>query len=337
MPSSFLELLESARSRIRAPVLIAPAAPRLITDIVVSLGLPGTACFQFDLYQAERLRHELREIGVDANVVTSADLWDITERFSTFLLPSPPRGERELKRDLVEQSYHILDDGGRLVVLSPVAKDQFYPDLIKKTFGRTSSGASKSGTIVWTTRTGDKPQRRHEIAFHVRDSERSLSFISRPGVFGYGRLDDGARALTEGMAVKPSDRILDLGCGIGAVAVIAGLRAGPNAHVTFADSNLRAVALAELNAHANGLTNIAVHAAAQLEGLADRSFDLVLANPPYYAQHTIARLFVEGAQRLLARGGLLNLVTKQADLVGEIDHRHALGVREFVAVVVPAV
>jgi 16S rRNA (guanine1207-N2)-methyltransferase len=311
-------MLDAARSRIRPPVLIAPAAPRLITDLVVSLGLPGTACFQFDLYQAERLRHELREIGVDADVVTAADLWDVKLRYGTFLLPSPPRGERELKRDLVEQSYHILDDGGRLVVLSPIAKDLFYPDLIKKTFGRISSVPSKSGTIVSTTRTGDKPRRRHEMTFHVRDGERSLSFVSRPGVFGYGRLDDGARALTDGMAVKPSDRILDLGCGIGAVGVIAGLRAGPNAHVTFADSNLRAVALAEQNARANGLASIGVHAAAQLEGLAERSFDLVLANPPYYAQHTIARLFVEGAKRLLARGGRLNLVTKQADLVGEI-------------------
>jgi SAM-dependent methyltransferase len=109
------------------------------------------------------------------------------------------------------------------------------------------------------------------MTFHVRDGERSLSFVSRPGVFGYGRLDDGARALTDGMAVKPSDRILDLGCGIGAVGVIAGLRAGPNAHVTFADSNLRAVALAEQNARANGLASIGVHAAAQLEGLAERS------------------------------------------------------------------
>ena len=72
-----------------------------------------------------------------------------------------------------------------------MAKDLFYPDLIKRTFGKISSGAAKSGTIVWATRTGDKPRRRHEIAFHVRDGERLFSFVSRPGVFGYGRLDDG--------------------------------------------------------------------------------------------------------------------------------------------------
>ena len=157
-------------------MLIAPAAPRLITDLVVSLGLPGTACFQFDLYQAERLRHELREIGVDADVLTAADLWDVTQRFETFLLPSPPRGERELKRDLVEQSYHILNDGGRLVVLSPLAKDQFYPDLIKKTFGKISASTPKSGTIVWSTRTGDKPRRRHEIIV-PRARRRTLALV----------------------------------------------------------------------------------------------------------------------------------------------------------------
>jgi 16S rRNA (guanine1207-N2)-methyltransferase len=318
MPSSFIELLAQARSRIRPPVLIAPAAPRLVADLVVTLGLPGTTCFQFDLFQAERLRDELREIGEAADVLTGADLWEVTSRFATVLLPSPPRGERELKRDLVEQSLQVLDDGGKLVVLSPVPKDQFYPDVMKKTFGKIALESSDLGTVLWSIRHGEKPRRRHEISFHVREGGDSLIFVSRPGVFGYGRLDEGARALTEVMQVRPGDTILDLGCGIGAVGIIAARRAGTDSQVTFVDSHCRAVALAELNARANGLTNFTAIAASRLEGLPDRNFDLVLANPPYYAQHGVARLFVEGASSLLVRGGRLYLVTKQADIVGEI-------------------
>jgi 16S rRNA (guanine1207-N2)-methyltransferase len=318
MPSSFLELLRAARSRIHPPVLIAPAAPRLIADLVVTLSLPETACFQFDLYQAERLRDQLREIGADAEVIKAPDLWDVTRRFGTVLLPSPPRGERELKRDLVEQSYHVLDEGGRLVVLSPVAKDQFYPALLKKTYGKVSLDATAAGTVISAPRQGKKARRRHEIAFHIREGDDSLTLVSRPGVFGYGRMDDGARALTEAMHVEPGDRILDLGCGIGAVGILAGRRGGLKASVTFVDSNLRAVALAEQNARENGLSNSKSVIAARLEGLPAKSFDLALANPPYYAQHGVARLFVEGARRLLVRGGRLQLVTKQADIIGEI-------------------
>jgi 16S rRNA (guanine1207-N2)-methyltransferase len=318
MRSAFLELLEPIRSRIRPPVLITPAAPRLVADLVVTLGLSQTACFQFDLYQAERLGDELREFSADADVLTAADLWDVPGRFNTVLLPSPPRGERELKRDLVEQAYHVLEEGGRLVVLSPVPRDHFYPDLLKKTFGKVALERSGIGTVLWSARRGDKPRRRHEMTFHVRDGEQSLVFMSRPGVFGYGRMDDGSRALTDVMQVKPGDRILDLGCGLGAVGILAARRGGPEARVTLVDSNLRAVALAGQNARANGLAVFEAIAAVRLEGLPERSFDLALANPPYYAQHGVARLFLEGARRMLVPGGRLHLVTKQADVVSEI-------------------
>lgn len=322
MPSTFLQLLAAARARIRPPVLIGPAAPRLVADLIISLGLPETESFQFDVHQAERLTDELREIGADAPVLTGADLWDLPRRFNTVLLASPPRGERELKRDLVEQAQHILADGGKLIVLSPVPKDQFYPEVMKKTFGKVALESSNWGTILWSSRLGEKPRRRHEISFHVREGNESLVFVSRPGVFGYGRLDDGARALTEVMPVNPGDRILDLGCGIGAVGIIAARRGGPEAAITFIDSHCRAIALAEANARANGLANITALAAGRLEGLPDRAFDLVLANPPYYAQHSIARLFVEGAKRVLAAKSRLCLVTKQADIVGEIVAEH---------------
>lgn len=315
MASAFLELLERGRSRLRPPVLIVGGAPRLVADLVASLGLNGTACFQFDLFQAERLRNELRDVGTDADDLTSADLWNVPARFGSVLIPSPPRGERELKRDLVEQSYHVLADDGRLVVLSPVGKDQLYPALLKKIYGKVALETSPAGTVLWSSRHGDRPRRRHEVSYHVRDGESSVVILSRPGVFSYGELDNGARALAEAMRVEPGERVLDLGCGVGAVGIVAGRHGG---HVSFVDSHLRAVALAELNARANGLANFECVAAAHLEGFLASSFDVVLANPPYYAQHAVARLFVDGAKRLLKPGGRLYLVTRQADIVGEI-------------------
>ena len=41
------------------------------------------------------------------------------------------------------------------------------------------------------------------------------------------------------------------------------------------------------------------------------SWDLVLANPPYYGDFTIAERFVESARLALAPGGTLLIVTKQ--------------------------
>jgi 16S rRNA (guanine1207-N2)-methyltransferase len=314
------ELLAAVRSRLRPPVLIALGSPRRTAELVAELALPDTVCYQMDLFQADRLRAALAEAGQPANVTAAADLWDVPGPFGSVLLPASAQGERELKRDLVEQAYHVLRPGGLLAVLSDVPRDQFFPGLLKKTFGKLSLESSDSGTVLWSPRGDDKPRRRHEIAYHVRrpDAE-SLVIVSRPGVFSYGRLDDGARALTEVMEIRQGDAVLDIGCGTGAVGIIAGLRGGS---VTFVDSNTRAIALAELNANAAGLTNYHTVAAARLEGLPGSAFDVALANPPYYAQQSIARLFVEGAGRLLRPGGRLYLVTRQADLIEPIVHEH---------------
>src|SRR4051794_40048105 len=184
MPSPSLDLLAAARPRLRPPVLVALGAPRLAADLVAAAGLPDAACYQMDLHQAGRLRDELREVGADAAVEVRPDLWDLPATFNTVLYPSPPRGERELKRDVVEQAYHVLRPRGLLVVLSPVAKDQFFPAVVKKAFGKVALETGRAGTVLWAARGADRPRRRHEIGFQVRFSpEQSLTFASRPGVF----------------------------------------------------------------------------------------------------------------------------------------------------------
>ena len=84
------------------------------------------------------------------------------------------------------------------------------------------------------------------------------------------------------------------------------------------DSNVRAAALAEHNARANGVTSFQVVASSTVRGPDERSFDVVLANPPYYADHGVARLFVERARVLLKPGGRFFLVTKQPNPVAEM-------------------
>jgi 16S rRNA G1207 methylase RsmC len=186
------------------------------------------------------------------------------------------------------------------------------PKWHKKVFGKCSElPTTKQGSVFWSARDGDRPRRRHELAFRAKIGDGpSHAFVSRPGVFGYGDLDEGARAMLEIAEVRPGDRVLDLGCGPGANGVLAMDRAGPDGHVTFVDGNVRATALAELNARANGLTNFRCVTTATMEGLEPGSFDLILANPPYYANSWIAQMFIEKGKALLKPGGRLFLVTK---------------------------
>jgi 16S rRNA (guanine1207-N2)-methyltransferase len=167
----------------------------------------------------------------------------------------------------------------------------------------------------------------------------SCRFTSRPGTFAYGRLDDGARALQEVAEIRPGDHVVDVGCGCGAVGVFAWQRCGPGGRVAFADSNLRATALAELNARANGVTAFAVAASSGLTGLPEGTFDAALANPPYFADHSSARLFVQRSRALLKPGGRLFVVTKQpnevaammAEEFGEVEAEERRGYVVLVA------
>jgi 16S rRNA (guanine1207-N2)-methyltransferase len=250
------------------------------------------------------------------SVIALCDLWDVPGDYQTVVFPTARGEERELKIDIVEQSYHILRPHGLLVVLSPYDNDQLFPGLLKKVFGKVHVTRVQEGSVFWCHRGGDRPRRRHEVNFHARIGDTpSLRFLSRPGVFSYGQMDEGARALVETMQIEPGDRILDLGCGCGTNGIFAARQSGTGA-VTLVDSNVRAVALAEHNARASGVQSFEVIASARAQGVPKAAFDVVLANPPYYAQGSIALFFVERGQEALRPGGRIYVVTKQADQLG---------------------
>jgi 16S rRNA (guanine1207-N2)-methyltransferase len=272
-----------------------------------------------DLYQAERLQEELARRNLPAQVRAAPDLWDLPGNYRTVVYPVSKGGERHLKIDMIEQAFHVLALHGTFVVLSPYEKDQFLSLALKKVFKRVHEPGSGMGLLFTCTRQGERPKRRHELTFQVHDDALgSLRFLSRPGVFSFGRLDNGARALIETMEINSGDHVLDLGCGCGTNGVFAGLRSGPDGFTVFADSNLRAAVLAEYNARSHGLERFRGLASSTIADLPDDSFHVVLANPPYYAQHSIAAMFIAEAWRLLRPGGKLYLVTKQPEVIGSL-------------------
>jgi 16S rRNA (guanine1207-N2)-methyltransferase len=323
--SNFFPLLERAAARIQAPVLIVLGAPLLITELVRRLPFPKITCYQMDLFQAEKLRSELDAAGLKAEVKTAPDLWDLPAEYQTVLFPSPPRGERELKLDMVEQGFHVLQPKGTFIVLSPVVHDQLFPNVMKRIFGKSAPVHSDDGTVIWSIRDKERERRRHEVIVQAKiDEGESLRFLTRPGVFAYGQMDQGSRALLAAAEINPGDRVLDLGCGAGPVGLAAARKAGAEGQITFVDSNVRAVALAELNARAAGVTKFQAVASIRLETIGPESFDVILTNPPYYASQSIAQMFIRRSHELLRPGGRLYLVTKQLEQM-EVMVREAFG------------
>jgi 23S rRNA (guanine1835-N2)-methyltransferase len=315
------DLFAQVASKVKPPVCVVLGPPRPVAYLVETLGGVETVCYQMDLHQANRLREALAEARVTAEVVVHPDLWDLPARFNTVIFPASAHSDRELKLDVIEQSFHILEPGGIFLTLSEYEKDSLFAKAQKKVFGRCSeTPSSEHGMAFWSKKStgaegehgkAERPRRRHEVEYHAKLADGpSMNFLTRPGTFSYGRFDAGSRAMIEIADVREGDHVLDLGCGNGAVGCLMSTKAGPKGRVTLIDSNLRSMALAEMNAKANNVTNTTFLSSTRLEGLKPNSYDVILANPPYYARSEITRMFIDGARDLLKRGGRYYIVTK---------------------------
>ncbi len=104
--------------------------------------------------------------------------------------------------------------------------------------------------------------------------------------------------------------MIDIGCGSGSVALGVAKR-DTSAHVHAVDSNARALACLQQGVALNSLENVTW----ELNALGDYrdpgTFDMALANPPYFGNFLIAEKFLQAAFRSLRPGGRLVLVTKQ--------------------------
>jgi 16S rRNA (guanine1207-N2)-methyltransferase len=143
-----------------------------------------------------------------------------------------------------------------------------------------------------------------------RDRGRLLTARTRPGVFAHRRIDPAARHLLNAVDVAAKTRVLDVGCGSGCVALGIAAR-DPSVRVHAFDSAARAVGCTRWAAEHNGLTNLTVALEAEGHVPEPGTWDLALANPPYYSDFRLAELFVESARLALIPGGTLLVVTKQ--------------------------
>ena len=140
----------------------------------------------------------------------------------------------------------------------------------------------------------------------------TLRIRTLPGLFSPGRLDAGTAAMLEHVAFAPGMRVLDLGCGVGVVGILAAKKCGEE-NVLLSDIDACAVEAAMENARENGVGGVRVVRSDGFREIDEAGFDLILCNPPYQSDFAVAKHFIEKGFNRLKIGGKMLMVTKRLD------------------------
>lgn len=302
------QLSDIAASRI---LCTSPGLAQLAEAAAHQLPQAAVYCHYLDLYQAEQARRSIKERPENLSIGCAADFPQSEVDLVAF--PFSAQGEAELTRERIQAGYELLAVGGQMLASTDNRRDHWLHEQMAKLFGKVVRHTADSGAVYRGKKHEPLKKRKSFAAeFVFRDRDHLIRAYSRPGVFSHRRIDPGARQLLNAMEVTAATRVVDIGCGSGVLSLAAALRA-PNVEVHAVDSNARAIECVDRGAAMNGLKNIhaTLNASGEYEG--QGTFDLVLANPPYYAAFQIARLFACAGHTALRRGGRILMVTKSPD------------------------
>lgn len=145
------------------------------------------------------------------------------------------------------------------------------------------------------------------------NQQNGLSLISKPGVFGWNKVDQGSAYLIEQMPEfmkrlnlskdQVTQSVIDLGCGYG--YLLSSMPQFGFKTLVGTDNNAAAITAAKATLAANDLEGEII-AANCAEGI-DQKFDVVVCNPPFHqgfsVEGELTDRFLASARRLLVSGG----------------------------------
>lgn len=268
-------------------------------------------CFLLDQYLADDSREYDHDQHRKVSFVCGTDLPDRKVEFAA--LPVSKGGEAELTRDMLQQMHNRLIRGGTLLTAVDNPKDNWLCHELEKIFRSIARIPVRRGVVYRCIKEEElKRPRDLRCEFAFRDQGRLIKAVSRPGVFSHRHLDLGSRAILDTMIVNPGEKVLDIGCGSGVLALAAAQRA-EGVSAVGVDSNARAVQCLAEGAALNGTPQVSSVLDASGKVPDPGTYDLVLGNPPYYSHYKIAEIFMQAAKLAMKPGGRVMMVTKKID------------------------
>ena len=148
--------------------------------------------------------------------------------------------------------------------------------------------------------------------YQVNIKDISLSFHTEQDVFSPSGADRGTLAMLSQVEFNKEDRVLDLGCGVGIVGILAAKLCGEE-QITMCDISDKAIELSRINAELNQVSGVNIIKSNGLDDIEESEFTKILSNPPYHVDFSVPKNFIEKGYKKLAVDGVMYMVTKRKD------------------------
>jgi 16S rRNA (guanine1207-N2)-methyltransferase len=298
---------------------------------------PGLACEQASKPEVDALHR--------AGMAAGADVADAGARYPLVLL-LPPR-QREHARARFAQALQRLAPGGTLVACMPNKEGARTGEAdLARLAGPLRSQSKHHCRVFWTAPLDGPADPVLAAEWHGLGAPRRIvdavaaggpgveghasdavvpggSFLSRPGVFAWDRVDAASRLLAAHLPTDLHGAVADLGAGWGYLAMQVLARCPAVASLDLYEADARALELARANlagmqasTPAASRASLAFHWHDVAAGLGQRRYDAIVCNPPFHAQGAgervdLGRAFIAAAAGAMKPGGRLWLVANR--------------------------
>lgn len=148
-----------------------------------------------------------------------------------------------------------------------------------------------------------------DYKFNYKHQNKTLQFITHKNLFSPTTPDKGTLAMLEVVNIEKDDKVLDLGCGYGFVGIVL-KSSNPSAKIDMIDKDPLAIEYANKNIIKNNV-DARAWVSNGLTEVKDYDYTKILSNPPYHADFSVAKGFIEEGFKRLLIGGQMILVVKR--------------------------